>query len=700
MDDEYFGTLGGSLMKDLLADLQVDDNDWSIEQLEKELESYEKEPSILQQQPLPSLNAASLVVSHSQQRSSSLLPMLSPGSTMDSLPPPGMANNSAADAWSLSLQKFTDLSLQEDFLAADTARKQTTPRPPPGMAALMGAEDYDIKETQVMPLPPGLPPGIGGGSAPPQINNAPPLTEKAGAVAGLEPPPAKAEPASNPVPTVTNAFLAPPPNMMPPPQGRGMGGVPPMQGGYGMPPPQGPGMPPPMQRGYGMPMLPPQGSGMPGSPMQGGMGMPPPQGAVIPPPIQGGMGMPPVPRGVVTPQQGRIPGNQGMPPPPMGVPMPMAMNMPATMAAPIAPLTGVVVGAPVSTPGQAWQTPRPVVPMPVVPQPQPTKAFCNPYPRAPPIPATELASSCMSSRDIAYVVHAILRPVLAAGISENDYYIQYIKRRVGGPQADPVNPKRAQDATHDVASRTTKSKEWASEKSVLGHVTKSNVARPRALIATPQPTVDQENKEQRQRANLWKARVYCDQAYQAYQSVIDIWRASSSNGKGIPPQVQMHLVKLKKCMGIVLDKEKKEYVVSDEALKLIVKLEKGRTLISRVLEQALLPPNAVQALLPPLMDILMGLPSSSSDGEEKTIGRLFQAIAGIIPKLNFSGETLVECLEIALKHGKSSTGSMVRMGCLHSLLQKGAQVVPQDPSSEVKEAWGIAERKFVSGLQQ
>merc|ERR1712194_989122 len=117
----------------------------------------------------------------------------------------------------------------------------------------------------------------------------------------------------------------------------------------------------------------------------------------------------------------------------------------------------------------------------------------------------------------------------------------------------------------------------------------------------------------------------------------------------------MHLVKLKKCMGIVLDKEKKEYVVSDEALKLIVKLEKGRTLISRVLEQALLPPNAVQALLPPLLDILMCLPPSSSDGEEKTIGRLFQAIAGIIPKLNFSGETLVECLEIALKHGKSAT---------------------------------------------
>jgi hypothetical protein len=170
----------------------------------------------------------------------------------------------------------------------------------------------------------------------------------------------------------------------------------------------------------------------------------------------------------------------------------------------------------------------------------------------------------------------------------------------------------------------------------------------------------------------------------------------------------MHLAKLMKCMGIVLDKEKKEYVVSDEALKLIAKLEKGRTLIARVLEQALLPPNAVQALLPPLLDITIALPSSVGDVhssnatgvEEKTIGRLFSAITGIIPKLPIGGKTLVECLEVALSHGKSATGSIVRMGCLHSVLQKGAQVVPQDPSEEVREAWGIAERKFVSGLQQ
>eukprot|EP00535_Pseudo-nitzschia_heimii_P011119 CAMPEP_0197192854 /NCGR_PEP_ID=MMETSP1423-20130617/25874_1 /TAXON_ID=476441 /ORGANISM="Pseudo-nitzschia heimii, Strain UNC1101" /LENGTH=677 /DNA_ID=CAMNT_0042645843 /DNA_START=117 /DNA_END=2150 /DNA_ORIENTATION=+ len=669
--DEY-SALGGSLMKQLLANLEVDDNDWEIEELEKELDNYQNQiSSIVEQQPLPALNAASIVVSHSQQRSSSILPALqsSQGTNVAPLPPPGMPGNShsnmsTTDAWSLSLQKFTSLSLQEDFLAADSARKQTSTRPSVGMAALAGAEDYDIREKPTI----GPPPGMGGvGIAtepnpklpfPPAINNnskSPSTVEMKdpGAIAGLEPSlPRKLDPSQNNFPTATttfpvsNSFLTPPPNMMP------------LQGTM-MPPPQ-------IQRGIG-----------------------------LPPPAPPGMLMPPAAiRGPVNQNQ--------PPPPPMGVPMPIPMATPITT-----PLTGVVVGAAVSNPGPAWQNPRPVVPPP--PPAFQSKAYCNPYPGVPPIPATALASSCMSGRDIAYVVHAILKPVLAQGISENDYYIQYIKRRIGGQQADPVNPKRSKDATYDVASRATKSKEWASEKSVLGHVTKSNVARPRALIATPNASADQDNKEQRQRANLWKARVYCDQAYQAYQKVVDSWRAAPSKS-GVPPQVQQHLLKLKKCMGIVLDKEKKAYVISDEALKLIAKLEKGRTLISRVLEEALLPPSAVQALLPALLDIVIGLPLGSGDStknalgaagvEEKTVGRLFQAIAGIIQKLNISGKTLVECLEVALRHGKSATNSIVRTGCLHLLLQKGQQVVPKDPSEEVREAWGIAERKLAAGFKQ
>ena len=102
-------------MKDLLADLQVEDGDWSLDQLEKELAQLDQEPSQQpsQQQGLPTLDAASLVVMHAKERSAS-----GPETTAP-LPP-----NDGIDAWSLSLEKFTALSLQEDFLAADSERKQ------------------------------------------------------------------------------------------------------------------------------------------------------------------------------------------------------------------------------------------------------------------------------------------------------------------------------------------------------------------------------------------------------------------------------------------------------------------------------------------------------------------------------------------------------------------------------------------------
>ena len=86
--DEYFGTLGGSLMKDLLADLQVDDNDWSLEQLEKELASLDQQEAAapsFQQTTFPAFDAASLVVSHAQERSAA---SLFPPSTTSAAPPP------------------------------------------------------------------------------------------------------------------------------------------------------------------------------------------------------------------------------------------------------------------------------------------------------------------------------------------------------------------------------------------------------------------------------------------------------------------------------------------------------------------------------------------------------------------------------------------------------------------------------------
>jgi hypothetical protein len=408
------------------------------------------------------------------------------------------------------------------------------------------------------------------------------------------------------------------------------------------------------------------------------------------------------------PPQMALPHGQFMPGPPhgmvqMGVPMHMPPPGPGVPMPP--PPAGIIVGTTIPSGGPAWQTPLPVPPSPQPMAPPQAKVFCNPFLAAPPIPASALETEYMSARDIAYVVHAILKPVLAEPVSEDDYCIQYLKRRMGGAQANPFTPKKPRDMNSEMTSRETKSKEWASEKSTLGHVTKSNVARPRALIAMPQPTpANQDNEHQKQRANLWKARVYCDQAYQAYQKVVDIWRTANPGG-GVPPQVQLHLAKLMKCMGIVMDNEKKVYTVDSEALKLLSKLGKGRTLISRVLEQALLPPNVVQALLPTLLSVVIPLPNttkrsdSSPPVEDFTVDRLFRSITGIIVKLNVPSSTLVKCMESVLSHGKVSISSPPRMECVHALLQKGGMVVSQDPSDEIKLAWGNAESHFVSLLQ-
>jgi hypothetical protein len=159
-------------------------------------------------------------------------------------------------------------------------------------------------------------------------------------------------------------------------------------------------------------------------------------------------------------------------------------------------------------------------------------------------------------------------------------------------------------------------------------------------------------------------------------------------------------------MGIVRDNEKKVYTVDTEALKLLAKLGKGRALISRVLEQALLPPNAVQAFLPVVLSVAIPLSntvkiadSSSQPIEDVTVDRLFRAMTGIILKLNVSSDTLVKCLEAVQSHGKSSISSPPRMECVHALLQKGAMVVGQEQDEAVKAAWSTTESQFMAILQ-
>lgn len=689
MSDEYFGALGGSLMKELLADLQVDDGDnlFSLDQLEQELASMDRGPPFSQQQQsqelhqplggLPPFNVASLINTHAQERSSAGMNAQGDG---------GGAPPSGTDAWSLSLQNFASLSLQEDFLAADSARKQKEQQPPPQQQAssllFEGAEEYDVKEKLFIAAPPGIGADLAAAAAPLLVTTPPvppahhfPRTPQnsinvstnsdASASAAmrdalLSAVQAEADAPTQPPVVAQTAVLPQPPQasqsappLGPPPQQQ--------QGFYGQQPP--PQYPP----GPHMAYAPPHPSMIGGG---GGGIVPPHMGVPMGVPMQYPMGQPMQPMPPPLQQAGG-----SMPVPPTG--------------------TGVVMGASVPSSGPAWQTPHRMVPPTPPPHPPPPRAvlkvFCNPLPSASPIPATALESKYMSGRDIAYVIHGILKPVLAAGVSEDDYYLQFLRRR-GGPSANPANPKKFRDMNEEMISRETKSKEWASEKNTLGYVAKANVARPRALIATPQSTTEQEETEDRKRrANLWKARVYCDQAYQAYNRVVEIWRMAPPGS--VPPQVQLHLARLMKCMGMVLD-ENKVYTVDADPLKLLAKLGKGRTLLARVLEQALLPPNAVQALMPTLLDVTMALPT------DPTTERVFRAVASVLVKLQaIASNTAIQSLEAVQRHGKASVSSPARMECALALLSKGASVVGQDPSQEAKAAWGAAEGQFMALLQ-
>ena len=788
MEDDLFQSLGGSLMKDLLADLQGDEGEgdgWlSLEQLEKELSELGMDEgaapaaaaaSTLGSLPLPPVpSAASMVVTGQQQflQHQQQLPG-QPPQQQQAVHGVGLLGDvtvttAPVDAWKESLQKFTALSLGQDFLAADSVRKQqqaTVPAPPqlpPGFMA--EAEDYDATEKATFKPPPGM---ITSANAADDEDKereeqarlaaaallpgaaAPPLPAKK----GMPKTPANSEMVSAAAHSGDSKKRTPktPRNSViiksaedaekvkakaSGARGGASAGIDadvPMMGKVTLLKKEGdatekPKLPTKTPRNsvvvpgqesaaavaaggppQGMPMQ-PQGGMMPphGMPM-------PPQGGMIPPHMMQGMpqGMP-----------------MGMPMPPHGMPMPPMQGMPPHHMMMGHPPQGGRGGGPVpmgmpAQGGPAWQNgPRPP------PRPPPMRVFCNPHPNAPPIPAQVLESRYMKSRDITYIVHSMMKPVLMAGISERDYDIQVLHRQSGvrpaGPRPGPRGgrkDKKNDDPTLDVmeremVSREKKTKEWATKNAALGHLPKSNVARPRALIATPfiaQSNQDSSESasEQKQRARLWKARIYCDQAYQAYLVVVDIW-AKATPGS-VPPQVHAPLIRLMKCLGITGGSAPSadnaggsDYKVDAQVLQLFLKLSKGRTLFARIVEQALLPPSAIQAVLPATLDILYKNPplgvnnqGGGADDGDATDDRCFRALTGVVHNLpSLSGDSVLQSAEMMKANSEAALSSTSRMECLHALLQRGNGMAnsPDDALKDYKAQWKETESSFLNIL--
>jgi hypothetical protein len=576
-------SLGGSLMKDLLEDLALGDDDFlSLDQLEKELQEMEN----LSNFEVP-LTAAGLIVQQQQNMNSTLFgeppassnsllfagagsyqPLMFSGDTTVSADNPVKT----LDAWSLSLQNFSGTSyLQEDFLHADSVRKQqqqqkyqtTATVPPPGLENL---PEYDISEP---------PPGMRAA----RVVQPPGLVEQAAEILF----------ASQKLPNDTLLSSIPEPVMVSPP---------------------------------------PHTTPLP---------------LVLPMMI-------PEPRNSTTTRKTPVASSSSSP----------MMTTPWKKIPPPTPYS-----TPQSSVGMA--------PPPPVLRP---RIYANPHPSAEPVPATNIPSQYMTPRDLCFVVHAILKPILTQNARETcTYHLEYWMRH--HPAAPPVmDLPKGSGNEQELASRSAKATEWSKENKVLGTTSKSAVTRPRALIAVVVSTDEEEtenerSKQNQHRAALWKARVRCDQGYACFTQL-----QSSAAAR----------IKLLKCFGV------QNGNLDVSIFQGVLKLAKGRTLLARTLE--MYPEVIPMFLLPATITLLTGgsddgashdetgaFSKSGSSGGSVVItdNRLCSAWARVIASA--SDETVLaqqslflHCVQIVVERGSIVLQDTSHMMIGHSLLQRATAV--------------------------
>jgi len=795
--DELFASLGGSLMKDLWADLEVDGDDgigFSLEQLERELAHLDETPgsndTIRQTIPVISpilesafappggghtMSTANYIVSHQNlEGAATTFP------TSSQIAPP-----TTADAWQKSLQNFSSMSgLEHAFLAADSLRKK--PKPPPGF--LDRAEDYNcaltttpIVATPVVATPliaapmkkgalPGmLPYGITATVSGPPPGMAPLVISHLEAAApplgviklGKSPPKAiSLSPGMLPPTKYPSNLTSPPPGILPLAASPSKVALPP------------PGMLPPATSSLEVVSQPPKKSEnitslpstlLPPPGMRSRVSEPknlPP--GIIPTPrisFTGSSLLPPlhipesstiVPHEILDEEKETEKSNKSVLSEILLESSELAKSMTSTQGVKLsetpldeespdqrpskkAPIQRVNAGPHISEQQISIHDKPPVSPTPPKVSPksdrpqqhqskdhglpakkslvqpkegrapprsrveasnvqkptnhrqglpkqlmqvQSIRVYCQVHPATPPIPASALESKYMVGRDLAYVLHSMLKPVLLRGTSVWDYDLQLLQRRTSEPQQNRqqqqkgnIRSDKHEEKTPDeiTRSRTKKTMEWMKKENILGHVPKTDVTRPRALLATPKLSSVSSNEDQAQRALLWKGRLYIDQGQVAATSLIELWRMAPPGT--VPPEVQPHLLKLFKVLGIKVHKDSTYSMdTSKNNLACILKLSKGRTFVSRLLEVALLPPKAVQVLLPVVLHYAC---KTSPGGDNATTDtRLFGSIMRVVVNLSSKCPAmLLACLKAV--SFREALSSQPRMECVHAILRLG-----------------------------
>mmetsp|Transcript_2317 Transcript_2317/g.4302 ORF Transcript_2317/g.4302 Transcript_2317/m.4302 type:complete len:793 (-) Transcript_2317:59-2437(-) len=783
-DDDLFASLGNSLMRDLLADISgpgssASDGDMfeALANLEKQLDSSSSSSNNINGSGggirdslllggktgshaflppgLMAPSAGAIVVGQTAAATNTSTTTASPGAT-----------SMGQDAFSQSLQQFSAMKLADDFLKADSARKEQLQNVKEVSDNVVNnlfqgeeedLEDYDVeqdviwkrKEQQQMQQD----------VAPPKAQLPPPPPDSS----SKQPPP--------PPPPPLQVLQQPPPMAFAP---HGMGGNyppnPSMFSSHGMPQPNPPSMHPIMSMAP-HPMHPhPHYHPYPFAP-----GGPPPPPHVL----MGMQGPMPMPPGSVMPMS--KPGTL----PPMSLQQPQKQQHQMMKRNEDSPLKEnpseksifnkmdfPALGADESEVEMERQLElerakelkekRDAVAANTRQSQGSSRRehiiFDNASLNAAPIPATAIICTSMTSRDLCYVIHSILRPLLSFSSVLDAYNADYYrwsyddrKSRnllfLGGatPSSNgnqnlpaPVwkeTKMKAQEMEDQFRQKVEqRADEWSKEKQALGRVVKVNIKRPRALLSTTALSSNVEKDldgseenfdtdEDRQRVVLWASRAAIDKGYQSYLNLVelrrllqsrpgDTWSGEDSvvnRREELLKEVEDNVSKLQASFGL-----KKSGVLlecDDKFLSRTLMLPKGRMLLSRVIDEGVLPHSSACKVLPSAMKIIFDSAFNSELAAAPPAGedRLLRSLVGLVKTLQPSVDpvNLLSCLDSTTLADSSIRGEKrtmksvltskrTLMELLYAIFSRGGEVCVGDFEKD----WKEKESKFLAILSQ
>jgi len=276
--------------------------------------------------------------------------------------------------------------------------------------------------------------------------------------------------------------------------------------------------------------------------------------------------------------------------------------------------------------------------------------------------------------------------------------------------------------------------EWSKEKQALGKLAKANVKRPRALLATnalsstaenrvsASEEADEDTAETKQRALLWAARAGIDKGYLAYLNLVELRRLLQSRPgdalSGAPAiedrrdellsDVEDNVNKLHTAFGVEKSPSG-EIKILGTVLMRTLSLPKGRMLLSRVVDEGILPHPSACHLLPVAIKVILEFSSSADLTAAPPAGedRLLRSLTGLVKTVQPSVDVgnLLACLgsvidakSIMSEKNKSMktvlTGKRTLMELLHAIFTRGSEVCIGEDEAE----WKKKESSFLQIL--